>query len=74
MKAIAVCLFFCSVALGQQTRSEKAVWQAEESYWRFCTKIRRRLILLSGMSVSWAGLASKQIPEVKTILQSAHRD
>lgn len=35
IKAIAVCLFFCSVALGQQTRSEKAVWQAEESYWRF---------------------------------------
>src|SRR5579871_292708 len=34
IKAILVCLIFCAVAAGQQTRSEKAVWQQEETYWR----------------------------------------
>ena len=34
MKAILACLIFCAVAVGQQTRSEKAVWQQEETYWR----------------------------------------
>lgn len=34
IKVILVCLSFCAVAVGQQTPSEKAVWQEEETYWR----------------------------------------
>ena len=33
-KTILVCLIFCTVAVGQQTRNETAVWQQEETYWR----------------------------------------
>ena len=34
IKTIVVCLFFCTIAVGQQTPHEKVVWQQEEAYWQ----------------------------------------
>lgn len=34
IKVTLVCLVFCAVAFGQQSRNERAVWQKEEAYWK----------------------------------------